>query len=90
MATTVTSRMCSHRTSSRNAMVVTLCAFLAASLRCNSAGLSSSSLLSRSTDRGISKAGEPSRPTPSRISPSIGTMTFVASRQLSPVRPWAG
>ena len=49
-----------------------------------------SNRLSRSTDRGISKHGEPSRPTPSRIFPSSGTITFVASRQLSPVLPPGG
>ena len=38
----------------------------------------------------ISKEGEPSRPTPSRISPSSGIIVFVASRQLRPVRPPAG
>ena len=31
--------------------------------------------------------GEPSSPTPSRTGPSRGTITFVARRQLSPVRP---
>src|SRR5207245_1380456 len=46
-----------------------------------------SNRLSRSTDRGISKQGEPSRPTPSRILPSSGIIAFVASRQLSQVRP---
>ena len=60
------------------------------SLRRSSAGSVTSSWWSRSTVRGISKLGEPSRPTPSRTGPSIGTMTFVASRQLSPVRPCAG
>ena len=49
-----------------------------------------SNRLSRSTDRGISKDGEPSRPTPSRICPSSGIIALVASRQFSPVRPPAG
>src|SRR5213594_3196094 len=44
-----------------------------------------SNRLSRSTERGISKGGEPSKPTPSRILPSIGTITLIASRQLSAV-----
>ena len=72
-------------------MVTRLCLFLAARRRRSSSSLfRSSNLLSRSTVRGISKLGEPSRPTPSRTFPSIGTMTFVASRQLSPVLPCEG
>src|SRR5213076_1373840 len=43
---------------------------------------------SRSTDRGISKGGEPSKPTPSRTLPSRGTITFVPRRTMS--RPAAG
>jgi hypothetical protein len=40
---------------------------------------------SRATERGISKGGEPSRPTFSRTGPSIGTITLVASRTFSPI-----
>ena len=50
----------------------------------------SSKARSRCTERGISKGGEPSSPTSSRTGPSIGTMTFVASRQLSPVAAAGG
>ena len=72
-------------------MVTKLCLFLAARRRRSSSPcLRWSKLLSRSTDRGISKAGEPSSPTFSRTLPLIGTMTFVASRQLSPVLPRGG
>ena len=71
-------------------MVPRLCLFLAAEPAAQSSALSRSNLLSRSTERGISKAGEPSRPTPSRTFPSTGTMTLVASRQLSPVLPCEG
>ena len=72
-------------------MVARLCLFLAARRRRNSSPVFRwSNLLSRWTERGISKQGEPRSPTFSRIFPSIGTMTFVASRQLSPVLPPAG
>ena len=72
-------------------MVCRLCRFLAASRRRTSSPVAIwTNVLSRSTVRGISKLGDPSRPTPSRTSPSIGTRTFVARRQLSPVRPCAG
>ena len=40
-----------------------------------------------STDRGISNGGEPSRPTCSRIGPSIGTIVLVPKSTLSPDRP---
>ncbi len=50
----------------------------------------SSKVQSRITDRGISNGGEPSSPTPSRTGPSSGTITLVASRQLSPVLPPEG
>ena len=67
-------------------METRLCLFLAARRRRIASPLARSlSLLSRSTVRGISKLGEPRSPTPSRTSPSIGTRTFVARRQLSPV-----
>ena len=72
-------------------MVTRLCLFLAARRRRSSSPLIRwSNRLSRSTVRGISKLGEPSSPTPSRTFPSIGTRTFVASRQLSPVLPCGG
>lgn len=72
-------------------MVAALCRFLAVRpVRSSSPVFMRSKLLSRWTDRGISKLGEPRRPTSSRILPSTGTMTLVASRQLAPVRPPAG
>ena len=72
-------------------MVTMLCRFLARRRRRSSSPrLPWSNPLSRSTVRGISKLGEPSSPTSSRTLPSIGTMTFVASRQLSPVLLCAG
>ncbi len=45
---------------------------------------------SRSTTRGISKAGEPRSPTFSRTGPSVGIMTLVASRQFAPTFAAAG
>ena len=72
-------------------MVTALCRFLAVSAAPRAGSvLSWSNWWSRWTVRGISKQGEPSRPTPSRTGPATGIMTFVASRQLSPVRPPAG
>src|SRR2546427_3420305 len=54
-------------------MVRMLYRFFAASPRRSSTPVRRwSNRLSRSTDRGISKQGEPSRPTPSRILPSSG------------------
>ena len=80
-----------HRANKHHKMVTKLCLFLAASRRRSpSPCFRWSKLLSRSTDRGISKAGEPSSPTFSRTLPLIGTMTFVASRQLSRVLPLEG
>ena len=80
-----------HRANRHHRMVTKLCLFLAARRRRNSSPCFRwSKLLSRSTERGISKAGEPSSPTLSRTFPLIGTMTFVASRQLSPVLPLDG
>jgi hypothetical protein len=38
----------------------------------------------------MTKLGEPSSPTFCRTGPSIGTMTFVASRTLPPTRDRAG
>ena len=80
-----------HRANRHQKMVTKLCLFLAARPRRNpSPCFRWSKLLSRSTDLGISKAGEPSSPTFSRTGPLIGTMTFVASRQLSRVLPRGG
>ena len=68
-------------------MLRMLCRFLAGrALFFASAIFCSSNWASRCTDRGISNGGEPSRPTSVRIGPSIGTITFVASRQFSPTR----
>jgi hypothetical protein len=47
-------------------------------------------LWSRSTVRGISKLGDPRRPVFVRTGPSIGTITFVARRQLSPTLAFCG
>ena len=72
-------------------MVTVLCRYLAARRRRSWSPLVRwSNRLSRWTVRGISKLGEPRSPTFSRTSPSIGIMTFVARRQLSPVLPCAG
>jgi hypothetical protein len=88
---TVTRKTNSHRANRHHKMVMKLCLFLAARPRRNSSPrFRWSNRLSRSTDRGISKGGEPSSPTFSRTLPSIGTMTFVASMQLSPVLPRGG
>ena len=67
-------------------MVTRLCLFLAARRRRSPLRVAArwSNVLSRSTVRGISKLGEPSSPTFSRTLPSMGTSTFVPSRQLSP------
>ena len=72
-------------------MVAALCLFLALS-RCRRRRLVLRwpNCWSEWTERGISKEGEPSRPTPSRTGPLTGIMTLVASRQSSPVRPPAG
>ena len=67
-----------------------LCLFLALSACRAAAGPELGELPVAATERGISKQGEPSRPTPSRTGPVTGIMTLVASRQLSPVRPPAG
>jgi hypothetical protein len=49
-----------------------------------------SKLASRSTERGISNGGEPSRPTPERTGPSSGIIAFVATRMFSPIRAPVG
>ena len=90
-ATTVSRNTYSQREARKKAMVRRLYQFLACSRpRSSSPVRRWSNRLSRSTERGISNGGEPSRPTPSRISPSSGIIAFVASRQLAPVRPPAG
>src|SRR6266704_822395 len=72
-------------------MVRRLYRFLAARPRRSASPVRrSSNWVSRSTVRGISKHGAPSRPTPSRILPSRGTITFVPMRTLSSVLPPAG
>ena len=71
-------------------MVTALCRFLAragAQLVSGLEGVERAVALDRPWDL---EAGEPRSPTSSRISPSIGTMTFVANRQLSPVLAPAG
>ena len=89
--TTVSTKAWNHRASRCSPRVTRLWRFLAARRRRRSSPLARwANLVSRSTVRGISKLGEPSSPTPSRTSPSIGTMTFVARRQLSPVLPCEG
>ena len=89
MASMVRAYRCIHRTSRAKAKVPRLCLFLAASRRRRSV-LSSSRLVSRRTERGISKLGEPSRPTPSRTFPSIGTMTLVAEQAVVARLPLGG
>ena len=79
-----------QRTIRYRRMLTTLCRFFADSLRRSSRGLLTSSLLSRSTVRGMAKLGEPSNPVFARTCASSGIMTLVASRQLSPVRPPVG
>jgi hypothetical protein len=68
-------------------MLRMLCRFFAGRSRFLASSIfSSSNWASRWTDRGISKGGEPSKPTFLRIVPSIGIITFVARRQFSPTR----
>ena len=62
----MTTKKKNHCDSSISAMVTVLWTFLAQRPRRSSSALSTSNCLSRLTDRGISKLGEPSRPTPSR------------------------
>jgi hypothetical protein len=88
---TVSTKAWNQRDSRCNPMVARLCRFLAARRRRRSSPLARwANLASRWTVRGISNGGDPSRPTPSRTGPSIGTMTLVARRQLSAVLLWEG
>ena len=76
-----------QRTARYSTILRMLCRFFDGSSRSMaSAILRSSNCASRWTERGISNAGEPSRPTSRRTGPSIGIMTFVANRQFSPAR----
>ena len=71
------------------AIVPTSCRFLPDRRRRNC--LRDRSLrLSRLTGRGISNAGDPSRPVFVRTSPSIGIMVLFPIRQFSPILPPAG
>ena len=76
----------------RAASMVTSCARSSrrAGARAPSAPIAASMSMSRAAARGISKAGEPSRPTFSRTGPSIGAITLVANMQLSPMREPGG
>src|SRR5205809_7382699 len=85
---TVIRKTPTHRVKRKIPMVRRLNRFFAARPRRSASPVRSWSYrLSRSTDRGISKGGEPSKPTPWRILPSSGTIAFTARRQLSAVLP---